>query len=142
MIIDAHTHMPSEGWPGHTSWIATVAGAIAYLRAAGTDAALFNMWQGVLAETEEDLHQGNTAALEIAERHTGFLFPGACVHPAFPQASRHWLTRFRELGFLWVGELVGYRKAYRYTDDAFLEIVSECASHGHILQLHVHDDIY
>ena len=126
MIFDSHTHMPSEGWAGHTAWTATVAEAVDYLKAAGTDAALFNTWQGVFAETEEDLNQGNAAALELTKRYDGFLYPGACVHPAFPQVSRRWLAQFRELGYLWVGELVNYQKPYRYLDNAFLDLVFRC----------------
>lgn len=142
MIIDAHTHMPSEGWAGHAPSIPTVRAAVDYLRATGTDAALFNMWQGVLATTQEDLDRGNAEALDVAERHAGFLYPGACAHPAFPDASLRWLARFREHGFLWVGELVNYRLPYRYTDDAFVRIAAECAAHGQVLQLHAHADIY
>ena len=142
MVFDAHTHMPSEGWSGHTSWIGTVVKAVDYLKAAGTDAALFNTWQGVLAETEEDLDQGNAAALELAEKYEGFLYPGACIHPAFSEASRRWLKHFRDQGHLWVGELVNYRKPYNYIDFAFMELVADCARHGHVLQLHSHEDIY
>lgn len=142
MIIDSHTHMPSENWDGHSSPFATVAEAVKYLRNTGTDAALFNTWQGVFAETEEELDRGNTEALEIHEAYPDFLYPGACIHPDFPETSRKWLARFRERGFLWVGELVNYRKEYRYTDDAFLSLAAECASHGHVLQLHLGEDIY
>lgn len=141
MIIDAHTHMPSEGWSQHTPAIPTVAEAVAYLKATGTEAALFNMWQGVLAETEADLDHANAVALELAARYPGFLYPGVCLHPAFPETSLRWLSRFRDQGWLWVGELVNYRKPYRYTDEAFLALAAECAAHGHILQLHGHDDI-
>jgi len=133
--------MPSEGWPGHTTPFATVAEAVAYLRAAGTDAALFNTWQGVFADSEADLDEGNAAALRLADEYDGFLHPGACIHPAFPEASRRWLARFRDRGYLWVGELVQYRKAYGYLDEAFLELCAECMAHRHIVQLHAHADI-
>jgi predicted TIM-barrel fold metal-dependent hydrolase len=142
MIIDAHTHMPSEGWPGYASWFATVDKAVAYLKAAGTDAAFFNTFQGVFAETEDDLDRGNAVALELADRYAGFLYPGACIHPAFPEASRRWLARFRERGIFWVGELVNYRKVYHYTDESFLALAAECAAHGHILQVHVQNEVY
>jgi predicted TIM-barrel fold metal-dependent hydrolase len=134
--------MPSEGWSKHAPSIPTVAGAVDYLKATGTDAALFNMWEGVLADTEEELEHANVTALELAARHAGFLYPGVCLHPAFPETSLRWLARFRELGYLWVGELVNYRKPYRYTDNAFLSLAAECAAHGHVLQLHGHDDIF
>lgn len=133
--------MPSTGWPGHKSWFDSANQAVDYLKQAGTDAALFNMWQGVFAVTERDLEAGNAAALKMAERHTGFLFPGACIHPAFPEASRRWLERFRTLGYFWVGELVPYKTPYKYSDAAFMDLAAECAAHGHILQLHCHADI-
>lgn len=134
--------MPSEGWSGHKSCFTTVAEAVEYLKEAGTTAALFNTWQGVFAATENDLEQGNADALELSEQYQGFLFPGACIHPAFPDVSRRWLARFRALGHLWVGELVNYRKPYNYGDAAFLDLAADCATHGHVLQLHCHADIY
>jgi predicted TIM-barrel fold metal-dependent hydrolase len=141
MIFDSHVHLPSEGWDGHKPWIRTVARAVAELKATGADAVLFNMWQGVFAETERDLEEANAEALALADTHAGFLFPGACLHPAFPAVSLAWLARFRERGFRWVGELVPYRKPYRYLDPAFLELAAECERQGHVLQLHGHGDI-
>jgi predicted TIM-barrel fold metal-dependent hydrolase len=141
MIFDSHVHLPSEKWNGHKPWIGTVAEAVRVLKATGADAVLFNMWQGVFAETERDLDEGNAEALALAEVHAGYLFPGCCLHPAFPEASRAWLARFRERGFKWVGELVPYRKPYRYIDNAFLMLAAECERHGHVLQLHAHGDI-
>jgi predicted TIM-barrel fold metal-dependent hydrolase len=141
MIFDSHVHLPSEGWAGHKPWVAKLDQAVERLKASGTDAVLFNMWQGVFAETETDLDQANAEALALAESHAGYLFPGACIHPAFPALSLDWLARFRERGFLWVGELVHYRKPYRYIDNAFLELAAECEKRGHVLQLHNHPDI-
>lgn len=141
MIIDAHTHLPSEGWPGTPTPFATVANAVAYLHATGTDAALFTTWQGVLAETVDDLNQGNAAALALAAQYPDFLYPGACLHPAFSASSRYWLQQFRDAGYRWVGELVPYQRPYRYTDEVFLELCAECAAHDHVVQLHVHEDI-
>ena len=141
MMIDAHTHMPAEGWSGNRGPLPTVAEAVAYLKAAGTTAALFNTWQGVLAESESDLERANTQALELARKYKGFLYPGAVIYPAFPEASRRWLARFRDEGFLWVGELVLEKCGRRYTDEQFMELFAECERHGHVLQLHVHEDI-
>jgi predicted TIM-barrel fold metal-dependent hydrolase len=142
MIFDAHTHMPSEGWAGYQSCFATVDEAVGYLKQAGTTAALFNTWQGVFAATEEDLEHGNAAALELSQQYQGFLFPGACIHPAFPDMSRRWLARFRALGHFWVGELVNYQKPYDYADAAFLDLAADCAAHGHVLQLHAHEHVF
>jgi len=140
-LIDAHTHLPSEDWNGLTPWIPTVDGAVAYLKAAGTDAALFTLWQGIFAESEADLDRSNSQALELAARSGGFLYPGVSIHPAFPAASRRWLAQFRARGLLWVGELAPYRKPYRFTEPAFLDLAETCAAGGHILQLHNHDDV-
>lgn len=142
MIFDSHIHLPSEGWSGHTPWVTNADKAVAYLRAAGTDAALFNMWQGVFAETEQDLEEANAEALAIAARYEGVMFPGACVHPAFPEISLKWLKIFREQGHKWVGELVSYRKPYRYVDDAFMSLAADCAAGGQVLQMHAHADVY
>ena len=141
MIIDAHVHLPAEGWGKNPGPLSTVADAVAYLKAAGTDAALFNTWQGVMAESEGDLDRANAQALELARRYRGFLYPGAVIYPAFPEASRRWLARFRDEGFPWVGELILEKCACRYADPAFMDLFAECERHGHILQLHVHEDI-
>ena len=141
MIIDAHTHLPAEGWRGNPSPIPTVAEAVAYLRAAGTSAALFNTWQGVMAESESDLDQANAEALALTRRYQGFLYPGAVVHPGFPEVSVRWLARFRDEGYAWVGELILEKCACRYSDPAFMDLFAECERHGHIVQLHVHEDI-
>ena len=135
-ILDSHIHMPSEGWEGHRPYLETVDEAVAFLKSSGIAGAVFNTWQGVFAKTGRDLDEGNAAALELAEKHAGFLLPGACIHPAFPEASRRWLARFRDAGYRWVGELVPYALPYNYTDSAFLDLCAECEAHGHILQLH------
>ncbi len=142
MIIDAHVHLPSENWDGKETPFATAAEAVAYLKNTGTDATLFNTWQGVFAESEDELDQGNAEALALHDAYPDFLFPGVCIHPAFPEVSRKWLTAFGERGFKWIGELVPYKVEYKYTDKAFLDLVSEFASDGHVLQLHIDHDIY
>ena len=141
-ILDCHTHMPSPGWPGHTCHFSDVAKAVAYLRDTGTDAAISNTWQGVLAKTEEDLCTANGAALALARQYRGFLYPGAVIYPRFPTASLEWLERFRDEGLLWVGELVNYREdACDYTAKQFLDLFEECARHGHVVQLHYSEAI-
>ena len=97
MIIDAHTHLPSPGWEGHSCFFTTVESAVEYLRKTGINAALFNTWQGVFAETEDDINSANTAALDLYKNYKGFLYPGAVIHPLFPEISRHWLDRFRAI---------------------------------------------
>ena len=106
MIIDSHVHLPSPGWSGHSSFLKTVAEAIAYLRKAGIQGVVFNTWQGVFAKTERDLDAGNRDALRLAKRYAGFLHPSLVIHPDFPKASEAWLRRFHDLGLGWVGELV------------------------------------
>ena len=141
MILDAHTHMPSAGWSGHSSFFRSVREAVEYLRAAGTTAAIFNTWQGVFAGTESDLVAGNEMALSLAREFDGFLYPAAVVHPDFPETSSDLLARFRDEGYLWVGELVPYAWSYAYTDRKFMRITEECARHGHIVQLHCSPDL-
>ena len=71
MIIDTHTHLPAEGWPVVTTPFTTVDEAIRYLREAGTDAAFFNTWQGVFAETQPDLEQANAMILAGVPMESG-----------------------------------------------------------------------
>ncbi len=140
-MFDSHTHLPSSGWPGHTSFFATVEKAVDYLRATGTDGALFNTWQGVFAKTELDLDEANTAALKLMEQFPGFLYPGAVIHPDFLEASSEWLKRFRDRKLMWVGELVLQNHSYQYLDAPYLRLMEECAKYGHVVQLHCHVDI-
>lgn len=140
-VLDAHIHLPSEGWRGGPSFIATVKEALSFLKASGVGGAVFTTYRGVFAKTERDLEMGNAEALKLAEKHAGILLPGLTIHPRFPRASRRWLARFREQGFFWVGELVHYVKAYRYTDARFLDLCAECEAYGHILQAHGHEDL-
>lgn len=135
-IIDAHTHMPSQGKPEHNGLCATAEDAVARLRRVGARAALFNTWQGVLSETENDLDEGNREALDLAKKFDGFLYPGAVIHPAFPEKSRRWLDKFRDLGRLWVGELVAYRCGAEFDAPSWMTLFEYCAKHGHAVQLH------
>lgn len=141
MLIDAHTHMPSPGMEIYAPVNDTVEKAVRYLRAAGTDAAIFTTWRGVFATTAEELEQGNAEALALAKEFDGFLYPGATIHPAFPEESLRWLARFRDLGYKWVGELVHYQLPYHYTDPEFLRLCEACAEHGHILQAHIDEEL-
>jgi len=141
MILDAHTHMPSEDWPGHPTPFPTVERAVAYLKGSGTDAALFNTWQSVYPESAKDLDEANAEALELAARYPDFLYPGLCIHPAFMETSRKWLGEFRRQGYLWVGELKSKPVAYSLLDEAFLDLCRECAEHNHIIQLHSNPEI-
>lgn len=140
-IFDSHIHLPSEGWEGHKPYIPTLEGAIAFLKGAGIAGAVFTPWQGVFAQHERDLEEGNAAALSFVERYPGFLVPGASIHPHFPDTSRRWLERFRSAGSNWVGELVPYSRPYSYLDAAFLDLCALCEAEGRILQLHGHEDI-
>lgn len=137
MLIDAHTHMPSPGMEIYAPVNDTVEKAVRYLRNAGTDAAIFTPWRAVFAESAEDLEEGNAQALALATEYEGFLYPGATIHPAFPELSLEWLARFRDLGYKWVGELVQYKLPYKYSDPEFLRLAEACAEHGHILQAHI-----
>jgi len=141
LVIDAHIHLPSPGWSGHSSFLPSVALAIDYLRDSGTDAALFNTWQGVFSKSETDVNEANETALRLYKEYKGFLYPGVVLHPDFPEASFHWLEKFRSQGLMWVGELVFHNHSHRYVDAPFLRLMEECAKYGHIVQLHCHTDV-
>lgn len=142
MIIDSHVHLPSPGWSGHSSFLKTVAEAIAYLRKAGIQGVVFNTWQGVFAKTERDLDAGNRDALRLAKRYAGFLHPALIIHPDFPKASEAWLRRFHDLGLGWVGELVPPDPAHCcYMEDKFIRLAERCAEYGNVLQLHYYPDL-
>lgn len=136
MIIDSHTHMPSPEWGKHECFFKSVASAVGYLRKAGVDRAVFNTWQGVLAETADDLNTANAQALELYRKYPDFLYPGAVIHPLFPEESRNWLNRFRDAGLMWVGELVHYKCGLEFAEPPWLKLFEYCASSGHVIQLH------
>lgn len=133
IIIDSHTHIPTADYEGGNRFFKAAAPAIAYLRETGTRAAVFTTWRGVNAATEADLNAGNEAALALARDSDGFLYPGAVIHPLFPVASLQWLARFRDLGLLWVGELL---PSCPFSDPRFLDLFESCAQNGHVVQLH------
>ncbi|MGI6088337.1 MAG: amidohydrolase family protein [Kiritimatiellia bacterium] len=142
MIFDVHVHLPSPGWPGHQSFFRTAGAAVAYLKRAGVNRAIFNTWQGVFAKSAADLDQANRAALRLAARHSGTLYPGAVIHPDFAGVSVAWLEKFHRHGLRWVGELVPRCNMQRpYSDAAFLRLAEKCAEYGQILHLHYHSDV-
>lgn len=140
-IIDSHIHIPSPGWAGKTNFFATVAEAVEYLLASGTHAAIFTTWQGVLAKNDADLDQANQDALRLSREYPGVLYPGAIIHPAYPEKSRDWLARFRDLGYLWVGELVPYAAQMEFNEKPWLNLFETCAEYGHSVQLHNSDAV-
>ena len=142
MIIDCHTHVCRPGWGGYPCAFSSVAEEVDYLRACGVDAALFSTLQGVQGLTQDDVNAANEESLRLMREYDGFLYPGAVLHPAFPDASREWLARFREQGLLWVGELKSLKKdCCQYTDKSFMDLFETCARHGHIVQVHAFDDV-
>ena len=57
MIIDAHTHLPGSAVDRNMGIYGTADAAVNSLRAGGVDAAFFNTWQGVFADSESDLDE-------------------------------------------------------------------------------------
>jgi predicted TIM-barrel fold metal-dependent hydrolase len=141
MIADAHIHLPSPGWQGHDSFFSSVAEAVEYLRNAGTNAAIFNTWQGVWSKTQNDVDEANETALKLYDEFRGFLYPGVVLHPDYPDSSFRWMEIYRSRGMMWVGELVFHNHSHRYVDAPFMKLMEECAKHGHIVQLHCHEDV-
>ena len=60
------------------------------------------------------------------------------INPLFPEVSVTWLTRVRDLGLRWVGELL---PTCPFADARFLKLFESCAKHGHIVQLHNTADV-
>ena len=137
-IIDSHTHMPSIGWEKNDNFFSSVQDAVNYLRSLGIERAIFNTWRGVMAQTQEDLEEGNAEALEMVALTDGFLYPGVAMNPDFPEESLRWLVKFHELGYRWAGELLTYnlKKTCKYTDPCFIKLIERCEELGFIVQLH------
>ncbi|OHB59835.1 MAG: hypothetical protein A2Y12_10620 [Planctomycetes bacterium GWF2_42_9] len=140
-IIDAHIHLPSPGWNGHTSFFSSADSAIKYLKELGIDGAIFTTWQGVLSKTLEDLHTANKEALRLTAKHKGFLLPGAIINPIFFDESKDWLARFRDQGHHWVGELIIDNHGFSYKSPEFMRLFEICAKNSHFVQLHQSADI-
>lgn len=107
MILDSHVHLPSanhakEADGAFISYFPDWLAAVDYSRRAGIDGMIFTTWEGVWADTEEELESANREALAIHECDRR-LYPGVSIHPAFPECSEKWLKTFRERGFVWVG---------------------------------------
>lgn len=135
-IIDSHVHIPSPEWSGHDNYFKSVKSAVDYLLKKGTSAAIFNTWQGVFSKTAEDLDQANEEALRLSREYKGFLYPGIVIHPDFPEKSKEWLKRFRDKGYLWVGELVPYAVKKEFDEAPWMKLFEECCNFGHSVQLH------
>jgi predicted TIM-barrel fold metal-dependent hydrolase len=138
--------MPSIRWKNNKDFFKSVTAAIDYLKSIGISKAIFNMWQGVLSETSDDLEEGNKEALEVAAQSNGFLYPGVSMNPDFPEESLKWLVRFHELGFRWAGELLTYKteslkSKCKYNDPPFVKLIEKCAQLNFIVQLHVEPEI-
>jgi predicted TIM-barrel fold metal-dependent hydrolase len=136
MVIDSHTHMPSPEWGKHECSYCSVKATVEHLQQAGIDRAIFNTWQGVFAETEDDINIANAEALKLHKEFGGFLYPGTVIHPAFPETSKEWLDQFRNEGLLWVGELVQYKCGMEFNEVSWLKLFEYCAGRGHLVQLH------
>ncbi len=128
--------MPSPEWEKHECSYHSVKAAVEHLQQAGIDRAIFNTWQGVFAETENDINIANGEALKIHKEFRGFLYPGVVIHPSFPEVSKKWLDCFRAEGFMWVGELVQYKCRLEFNEPSWLRLFEYCESHGHAIQLH------
>lgn len=142
MILDSHVHLPSsnhakENEEAFLRYFPDRRTAVDYLRRTGTGGIIFTTWEGVWSDTEQELDSANAEVLEIQETDPGFFYPGASIHPAFPEASIRWLEIFRKKGLVWVGELVHYR-ANRgdYDNPAWMKLFEVCRDFGMIVQLH------
>lgn len=134
-------HLPSVHWPHHQSFFDSVDTAIKYLKQAGVGGAVFNTWQGVFSRSAADVNEANADALRLAQAYPGFLYPGVVVNPRFSNESEQWLAKFRESGFIWVGELVLHNHELSYVSAEFLKLFEICAKYNHIVQLHQDKDI-
>ncbi len=142
MILDSHVHLPSanhakESDGPFVSYFSDWRAAAEYSRRAGIGGMIFTTWEGVWSDTEEELDSANREALEIYETDPSFFYPGASIHPAFPETSLKWLKIFRERGLVWVGELVHYRAGRGdYDQPQWLRLFELCRDSGMIVQLH------
>lgn len=133
--------MPSPEWEKHECSYSSVKAAVEHLQQAGIDRAIFNTWQGVFAETENDINIANAEALKLHKEFQEFLYPGAVIHPSFPETSKKWLDCFRNEGLMWVGELVQYKCDLEFNEIPWLKLFEYCASNGHAIQLHNSESI-
>ena len=118
-IIDAHIHpfslrslnipnlsgtTPEENfvYTLKAAGISRAAGSVIARKAPGTE------W------TWEAIHAFNTKALEGRDTTDGFLIPGICVHPLFPEESLAEMEyMYHKENVRFIGELVAYMMNYR-----------------------------
>lgn len=139
MLIDAHVHLPSPHVDKSQDFernFPDVESAVARLRKAGVSGIVFNTVQGVFCDTARDIDTANREALVLHESDPGFYYPGAVVHPEFPELSLKWLAKFRDRGLFWVGELLPYHCGIEFDRDEWTRLFEECGKHGHVVQLH------
>ena len=138
MILDAHTHMGSEKWPGHAPNVESADWAVDYLRQCGIWRCVTTPWQAVLCAEERDLDEGNAEALALHDRYPGFITPGVVIDFRWPERSMYWLETFHTAGFRWVGELVPKAEEgdAPFTNPAWHDLFAFADEKKMVVQLH------
>lgn len=130
-IIDAHTHLGA-----HPAQPGTPEEMMTEFRACGIDGVQFCPMAGTMAHSEEELRSGNREALELYDRYPDFLYPGAALHPEYPEESRRALDAFSERKLVWVGEILSYHCQIPFDDARWTKLFRICAERGLIVQMH------
>lgn len=130
-IIDAHTHLGA-----HPTQEGSPEDMMNEFKACSLDGVLFCPMTGVMAEDAASLQQGNKEALALYDRYRDYLYPGASLHPLFPEESLYALDEFCERKLCWVGELLSYKCNIPFDDPRWMELFKTCASRHLIVQMH------
>lgn len=133
-IIDAHTHLGN-----HPTQTGTPEEMMQEFKECGLEGAVFCPMAGVMAQSGEDLRRGNLEALGLYDRYPDFLYPGAALHPGYPEQSRYALDAFIERKLVWVGELLADNSQIPFDDERWMGFFRSCCEHHLIVQLHLHD---
>jgi len=143
-VFDCHVHLPSPGLNYTWEWAPftpDIPSALEYLRRCGVHRILANSVRGEIAQTIQEMVNGNNEIAQAARDYPDTIVPACLINTNFPEAALLELERCRrELKIAWIGELCGYAGDYTYDTPAFTDAVHLATKLNMVIHIHNDDD--
>ena len=138
-IFDAHLHCPDDSgnvWQWYPV-TRTFEEFDTYLTRTGVQRGIINSVRSQLAKTPQEFIAGNREVARRAEKSKGRYLAACIVNPLFIDESLREMENCRkQLGMVWVGELVNYELPYEYTIREFEQLVDQAVKLNMVLDVH------
>ena len=138
-IFDAHLHCPDDSgnvWQWYPV-TRTFEEFDTYLTRTGVQRGIINSVRSQLAKTPQEFIAGNREVARRAEKSKGRYLAACIVNPLFIDESLREMENCRkQLGMVWVGELVNYELPYEYTIREFEQLVDQAVKLNMVLDIH------